>query len=105
MAEIILYVDTNFGGSHTHRWGSVPNLKELSVFGAKVLRTGMDTRVYTSSWDNQVSSLVVVSGIWRFFKDAGYRHQQGGDVGPGLYPDVRLLGMDNDSLSSIQLVE
>jgi hypothetical protein len=53
-----------------------------------------------------VSSFVIVSGTWLFFKDENFRSLQGNveGLGPGLYPSVNAVGIDNDALSSVRLV-
>ena len=59
-----------------------------------------------ASWNDMVSSFVIVSGVWQFFRDINFQTPYGAGVqlGPGLYPWVEDVGIDNDSLSSIQLV-
>jgi hypothetical protein len=99
MAEIILYVDVNFGGLHTHLFSDTPDFTQLSLTG---VNTGLPDGV---SWNDQVSSFVIISGTWQFFKNIDYDFEQGGDLGPGLYPWVEDFGIDNDSLSSVRIVK
>ena len=98
MAEIILYVDINFGGLHTHLFDTTPDFTQLSLTG---VNTGLPHGV---SWNDQVSSFVIISGTWQFFGDTQFRRQQGSDLGPGLYSFVENFGIDNDILSSVRLV-
>jgi hypothetical protein len=105
MAEIILYVDSNFGGLHTHLWGTEQHFTQIALLGSGV---------GNGDWNDKVSSFVIVSGFWTFFKDEGLQTQQGighnasgfpsGTFGPGQYSFVQDWGIDNDALSSIRLV-
>lgn len=101
MAEIIIYVDINFGGLHTHIFDTVADFTALSLTG---VNTGISAEGFT--WNDIVSSFVIVSGQWQFFKDTNFGFQQGNPagLGPGLYPWVEQVGIDNDSLSSVRLI-
>jgi len=67
-----------------------------------------------SDWNDKISSVVVISGTWRFFENAlDFHHQdsEGGarvTVGPGFYSFVEHPdfggGMANDSISAILCV-
>ena len=96
MAELIIYVDTNFEGLHTHIFQSTPDFTKLSL-------GGVGTNV-TGNWNDLTSSFVIVSGQWAFFKDINFQNQQGPILGPGLYPIMELGGIQNDVLSSVLLV-
>jgi len=96
MAELIIYVDANFGGLHTHIFESTPDFTRLALGGVGIGVGG--------NWNDKVSSFVIVSGRWQFFKDINFHFEQGGTLGPGLYPFVEEFGIDNDSLSSVKLV-
>jgi hypothetical protein len=62
-----------------------------------------------STWDNslndKVSSLVILSGEWEFFKDkkggSGYKVK----LGPGIYPRVKDVGLEDNKISSLKLVK
>ena len=98
MAELILYVDGNFGGLHTHIFESTPRFTQLAFGG--------NGSGIVGNWNDRVSSFVIVSGTWLFFKDENFRSLQGNveGLGPGLYPSVNAVGIDNDALSSVRLV-
>jgi hypothetical protein len=96
MAELIMYVDINFGGLHTHVFQSTADFTQLALGG---VGSGVG-----GNWNDIVSSFVIVSGQWLFFKDINFGFQQGGMLGPGLYPWVQNFGIDNDALSSVFLV-
>jgi Beta/Gamma crystallin len=96
MAELIIYIDANFGGLHTHLFESTPDFTQLALGG---VGSGIN-----GNWNDRVSSFVIVSGHWTFFKDIHFSFQQGGILGPGLYSFVQNFGIDNDALSSVRLV-
>ena len=98
MAEIILYVDAGFGGLHTHLFESNRDLGQLAL-------GGVGTNV-GGTWSGIVSSFVIESGTWQFFKGTDFQFQQGDPrgLGPGLYSFVVDFGIDNDALSSVKLV-
>jgi Beta/Gamma crystallin len=100
LPQIILYVDTDFGGFHTHLFESNADLSQIFLGGAG---SGLPSG---ASWDNIVSSFVIVSGIWQFFKDPHFGSLQGNPegLGPGLYSNTQFFGIDNDSLSSVRLI-
>lgn len=85
--EIVLYVDINYGGRD---W-----------------RTNLSYSYVGDAWNDQISSFVVVSGVWEF-----YRHRDFGDrmghgtqqFGPGYYRWVEAVGIDNDHISSFKCV-
>ena len=98
MAEIVLYVDSNFGGLHTHLYESTPHFTQLALGG---VGSGIN-----GNWNDKVSSFVIVSGRWQFFQNENFNFPQGNPagLGPGHYPDVTAVGIDNDALSSVRLV-
>jgi hypothetical protein len=98
MAEIVLYVDSNFGGLHTHLYETTPHFTQLALGG---VGSGIN-----GNWNDIVSSFVIVSGRWQFFKNENFDFPQGNPagLGPGHYPSVTAVGIDNDALSSVRLV-
>jgi hypothetical protein len=98
MAELILYVDTAFGGLHTHLFQSEEHFTQLALGG---VGSGIN-----GNWNDKVSSFVIVSGTWQFFVNEGFDGPQGNlaGLGPGLYPSVTAVGIDNDAVSSVRLV-
>ncbi|HEV2300923.1 MAG TPA: beta/gamma crystallin-related protein [Stellaceae bacterium] len=101
MAQIILYADANFGGQHTHLFETTPDFAQLHIADAHTMPDDELT------WDDRVSSFVIVGGVWQFFKDTNFKIPQGnpGGLGPGLYRWVEAVGIDNDSLSSVRLIK
>ena len=97
--HLIVYIDANFGGLHTHIFGDTARFTQLALGG---VNSGVG-----GDWNDKVSSFVIVSGIWQFFKDENFQpaplpFPQG--LGPGLYPWVEAVGIDNDSLSSVRVI-
>ena len=98
MAELIIYVDGNFGGLHTHIFESTPRFTQLALGG--------NGSGIVGNWNDKVSSFVIVSGTWLFYKDENWRSLQGPveGLGPGNYASLDPLGIDNDALSSVKLL-
>jgi hypothetical protein len=96
MAELIIYVDTEFGGLHTHIFQNTPRFTQLALGG---VGSGIN-----GNWNDVTSSFVIQSGRWAFYKNENYDFQQGAVLGPGLYPSVTAVGIDNDALSSVKLI-
>jgi hypothetical protein len=84
--EIVVFQDINFGGDE---W-----------------RTNLDYSNVGSSWNDEISSIVVVSGTWQFYSDAGYAGDVSRAIGPGYYPFVEddFVNIPNDSISSFRVV-
>jgi len=97
MAEMVVFVDANFGGLHTHLYETTSDFTKLSLGGVGVGIGGGD-------WNDKTSSIVVVSGHWQCFRDINFQVPQGKVLGPGVYPFVETFGIDNDSVSSVRLV-
>jgi Beta/Gamma crystallin len=80
--EVVLYKDANFGGDS---W-----------------RTNLGYSYVGDSWNDTISSMIVVSGTWQFWRDGNY--QGVGDqpwiLGPGYYSWVENVGIPNDTISS-----
>ena len=57
-------------------------------------------------WNDQISSIVVLEGNWAFLGDpVGAVEAPNLPVvlGPGVYPDVKLKGIEDNSISQIRL--
>jgi hypothetical protein len=97
--HLILYIDGNFGGLHTHVFQDTPDFTKLAL-------GGVDSGI-GGDWNDKVSSFVIVSGRWQFFKDVNFKPAPlpfPFGLGPGIYPSVEAVGIDNDSLSSVKVV-
>ena len=85
MNHVILFEHDNFRGMSKHVYGPEPDLN-----------TGRD-----DSLNDKVSSIIVVSGTWSFFRHAGYNGRYARTLGPGEYPWVGALDIQNDDMSSL----
>lgn len=95
-AEIVLFVDRDFGGLHTHLYESSSDLGKIRLGGIGGNLPG--------TWNDTVSSFVIRSGKWQFFRNAGFSNSMGDVLGPGNYAVSDDVDVDNDSTSSIRLV-
>jgi hypothetical protein len=100
MAEIVIFVDSNFGGLHTHLYDLISDLNQLPMLGEDAISPST-----SRSWANMISSFRILSGKWRFFMETNFKNQMGDDLGPGSYHWVEDWGIDNDRIQSIMLVE
>lgn len=57
-------------------------------------------------WNDQISSVIVLSGTWQFFEHAGFKGAHA-TVGPGWYTYVENspFNMQNDSISSLRCID
>ena len=92
--EVIIYVDTEFGGLHTHLFPSVEDFTKLASEGSTAASAAIGMKV---------SSFEIVSGKWQFYKNVGFNGPEGPVLGPGLHP-VLPSGIANDSISSAKAI-
>ena len=64
-------------------------------------RTNLNNYMMGKDFDNKISSIIVVRGTWRFYRDIGYRGQYW-DLEPGYYP---VIGTADDTFSSFQCIK
>jgi hypothetical protein len=88
LPHVILFEHANLHGRHRHVFGAEPNLN-----------AGDD-----NYFNDKVSSLVVVSGEWAFYRNANYNGQYAATLGPGIYRWVGGLDIQNDDMSSLRPV-
>ena len=84
-SHVVLFEDAQFHGSHQHVFQPVTDLGD---FGFSQI----------------TSSIVVESGHWTFFGDTQFDDSYPGDpvFGPGIYPWVESVGVQNDDIASLQ---
>jgi len=83
LPEVIVFWDINFGGES---W-----------------RTNLNYSYVGGHWNDQISSIIVVSGTWQFWRNANFQPGAGDRdwiLGPGYYPWVEASGIPNDQISS-----
>ena len=83
LPEIVVYHDDDFGGPS--------------------IRTNLSCVYFSQDdgWNDEISSIIVVSGTWTMFTDKEY----GGDsvvLKPGYYPNMASIQMQNDTISSFR---
>jgi len=88
MAEIVLFEHSNFRGAHKHLYGSESNLDSP------------DDKFF----NDKISSFVVLSGTWQFFRDINFAGPASNVFGPGRFNWVEDVGIPNDSVSSVRRV-
>lgn len=79
LPQIHLFDDDNFRGD------------ELDIFGEGTPAIGRDAG---KGWNDDVSSVVVVSGTWELFTDNDFQDRKLTLV-PGTYPSIEACGMGN----------
>jgi hypothetical protein len=95
--HLIIYIDQQFGGLHTHIFADTPDFSQLALGGVGGI---------AGNWNDKVSSVVIVSGVWQFFSDIDFGPAPipVGGLGPGLYSVVADFGLENASLSSVRVI-
>ena len=88
MSEIVLFEHANFRGQHKHLYGSENNLAAQE----------------DNFFNDKVSSFVIVSGTWQFFRDINFTGPASNVLGPGRFSFVESVGIPNDSVSSVRRV-
>ena len=88
VVQVILFEHANFRGAHKHVFIEEPQLKAAS----------------DSSFNDKVSSMVIVEGSWTFWPDNNFGGRPSRTFGPGTYDFLPPFGIDNDSISSLSSV-
>lgn len=84
--HVIIFRDRDFRGPHRHIFGEEANLHNAE----------------DPTLADAVSSVVVLSGTWKFFRDVNFQAPFGGSLGPGEYDFVGNFGITNDAISSLR---
>ncbi len=84
LPEIVVYQHIDYGG-----WSYWTNLPVIYIGDAM---------------NDQISSFVVVSGRWQFYRHRDFVEPVGPVFGPGYYRWVGDVGVPNDHVSSFQCV-
>ena len=83
-------------------------LPELVIFdhagfrGASA-RTNLSFHFLGDFWNDRISSLIVVSGVWRFYRDDHYKGDYW-DLGPGFYESFFAEAGPDDVVSSFKAI-
>ena len=96
-------------GAHakTSEGGNV-RLPELVIydhvgFKGAYARTNLSFHYVGDFWNDRISSLIVVSGVWRFYRDEFYKGDHW-DLGPGFYECFFTEKGPDDVVSSFQAI-
>ena len=81
LPEVVVYEDHDYGGAS--------------------LRTNLNFRRVSKEFNDAISSIVVVRGRWRFYRDVNYTGDYW-DLDVGYYPRI---GSVSDVISSFQCIE
>jgi hypothetical protein len=85
--HLIVFSEKNLQGRHWHVFGDIPHIGDVAF-----------------TWDDNISSFVVLAGRWQFYRGRHFNEPVGEPLGPGVYPSVTDVGIPNDAVSSIQLI-
>ena len=80
LPEVVVYHDHDYGGHHH--------------------RTNLNFRRMSNELNDKISSIVVVRGTWRFYREQNYKGDYW-DLDVGYYPNIGAL---NDEISSFQCI-
>ncbi|MGH8091858.1 MAG: beta/gamma crystallin-related protein [Chthoniobacterales bacterium] len=72
-------------------------------FKGAYARTNLSFHFLGDFWNDRISSLIVVSGIWRFYRDEYYKGDHW-DLGPGFYESFFTAAGPDDVVSSFQAI-
>lgn len=72
-------------------------------FGGAYARTNLSFHFIGNFWNDRISSLIVVSGVWRFYRDEYYKGDHW-DLGPGYYESFFTAKGPDDVVSSFQAI-
>lgn len=72
-------------------------------FGGAYARTNLSFHYIGDFWNDRISSLIVVSGVWRFYHDEYYKGDHW-DLGPGYYESFFAAKGPDDVVSSFQAI-
>jgi hypothetical protein len=103
-------------GYHAHAADSKPqgseagnlHLPELIIydhtgFKGAYARTNLSYHFLGNFWNDRISSLIVVSGVWRFYRDEYYKGDHW-DLGPGFYESFFSAAGPDDVVSSFKAI-
>ena len=74
-------------------------------FNTELLRTNLNVYYVGDEINDFISSIIIISGYWQFYKDFHYETPVGPVLGPGYYNWVEAVGIPNDSISSFKCVD
>ena len=86
----------------------IARLPELVIydhigFGGAYARTNLSFHFIGDFWNDRISSLIIVSGVWRLYRDEYYKGDSW-DLGPGFYECFFKDKGPDDVISSFQAI-
>src|SRR6266404_6807307 len=84
LPEVIIYDHVGFKGAYA--------------------RTNLSFHFLGDFWNDRISSLIIVSGVWRFYRDEYYKGDSW-DLGPGFYESFFKHKGPDDVISSFQAIQ
>ena len=97
---------TEIGTPHTLHDAPMPEVVIYDHVGFKgaYARTNLSFHFLGDFWNDRISSLIVVSGVWRFYRDEYYKGDHW-DLGPGFYECFFKDKGPDDVISSFQAIK
>ncbi len=97
------------GPSHSKPEGGHRSLPEVIIydhvgFKGAYARTNLSFHFLGDFWNDRISCLIVVRGVWRFYRDEYYKGDHW-DLGPGFYECFFTDKGPDDVISSFQAIE
>ena len=94
--------------SHGEPSRNTASLPEIVVydhggFKGAYARTNLSFLYLGDFWNDRISSLIIVSGVWRFYRDEYYKGDHW-DLGPGFYECFFTEKGPDDVVSSFQAI-
>ena len=85
---------------------AAPRMPEIVIydhaaFGGAYARTNLAFHYLGNFWNDRISCVIVVSGVWRFYRDEYYKGDYW-DLGPGYYESFFAEKGPDDVISSFQ---
>ena len=96
---------SEIGDAHTVHDARLPEVVIYDHVGFKgdFARTNLSFHYLGDFWNDRISCLIVVSGIWRFYRDEYYKGPSW-DLGPGYYESFFAEKGPDDVVSSFQAI-
>ncbi len=94
------------GTPHTVTDAKMPEVIIYDHVGFKgaFARTNLSFHFLGDFWNDRISCLIIVSGVWRFYRDEYYKGDHW-DLGPGFYECFFAEKGPDDVVSSFQCIE
>src|SRR5205814_6119139 len=96
---------TQIGTPHTVHNAPMPEVVVYDHVGFKgaYARTNLSFHFLGDFWNDRISCLIIVSGVWRFYRDEYYKGDSW-DLGPGFYECFFKDNGPDDVISSFQAI-